>query len=738
MITGKNTAKNFILAAVLAPLAAAPLTFAAQSKEMTAKDLAGVVDMGTGRASFSLSPDRKYVAYAEYAPDIGNDTIRTVWVIAPLSGRGKPVRIDPKSEVILNYRQRSQPNGALPNLEARWSPDGEWIAYPVKTDGVIQLFRTRRDGSQTEQLTEGRKSLLSSDVNRTTFLWSDDGSKLYYQLGRDWAVTEAMLAREERRGFYFDPETPTRTGDPTLQRCGGTRHGTHSTPPFNCEIDYRVIEFDKGGKSRTLTEEEKTSYIQALEEKGVFGGYAFLEEGDRTRIAKGGNLTAWVQNADPAVYTGLNPRVRLAAAFDGEAPVICSHDPCEGTFYGTPTGFAIMGDEVVFHANEGHQNSTASIYGWSPRTNRLRNIVRTEDRFLGCQGAGKEYVCFSESWTTPRKLIAIDARTGKRRVIADANPQFRDFKTTKVEKIEFEDDFGNPAVGHLVYPKGYKRNQRYPLVIAQYRSRGFLRGGTGNEVPIHPLAAEGFFVLSFSRPEDTINDKARDSFEAETQQMEDFYEREMALTALHNVIDLLEKRRLIDPARIGVTGYSDGAETVGYALVNSGRFSVAATSGGFVHPVWYVSSGSAGKKRWERWFGNPLKDDSKWNRYAPGNRSERVAAPLLINVSSEELGGWRYSYNAMDMAGAPIEMHVFPEGYHTKWRPAQRYNIYRRNIQWMKFWLQGETTDDPVNPEQYDRWAKLCAKHVENLKASDNPKLRARGGRQRCVNASVD
>lgn len=78
-------------------------------------------------------------------------------------------------------------------------------------------------------------------------------------------------------------------------------------------------------------------------------------------------------------------------------------------------------------------------------------------------------------------------------------------------------------------------------------------------------------------------------------------------------------------------------------------------------------------------------------------------------------------------------MRLFPDGYHYIWRPAQRYNLYRRNIQWMKFWLQGEAVDDPVNPEQYERWAKLCTQHVENLKASDDPKLRARAKQQRCM-----
>src|SRR3546814_9514621 len=53
-----------------------------------------------------------------------------------------------------------------------------------------------------------------------------------------------------------------------------------------------------------------------------------------------------------------------------------------------------------------------------------------------------------------------------------------------------------PWYGDLIYPVGYQRGTRYPMVVVQYRTRGFLRGGTGDEVPIQTLADQGFLVLS--------------------------------------------------------------------------------------------------------------------------------------------------------------------------------------------------------------------------------------------------
>src|SRR3546814_3563140 len=53
-----------------------------------------------------------------------------------------------------------------------------------------------------------------------------------------------------------------------------------------------------------------------------------------------------------------------------------------------------------------------------------------------------------------------------------------------------------PFYGDLVYPVGYEPGRRYPMVIVQYRTKGFLRGGIGDEVPIPTLAVRGYFILS--------------------------------------------------------------------------------------------------------------------------------------------------------------------------------------------------------------------------------------------------
>jgi hypothetical protein len=40
-------------------------------------------------------------------------------------------------------------------------------------------------------------------------------------------------------------------------------------------------------------------------------------------------------------------------------------------------------------------------------------------------------------------------------------------------------------------------------------------------------------------------------------------------------------------------------------------------------------------------------------------------------------------------------------------RPAARYSIYQRNIDWLRFWLQDVVDPAPEKKEQYQRWAVM-------------------------------
>jgi hypothetical protein len=94
-----------------------------------------------------------------------------------------------------------------------------------------------------------------------------------------------------------------------------------------------------------------------------------------------------------------------------------------------------------------------------------------------------------------------------------------------------------------------------PLVIVQYDSRGFLRGGTGDEYPIQAMAAQGFAVLSFNRPMwyGSLH-KPKDQIEALKASINGWADRRSNLSSLKVIIDKLVNEGLVDANRVAITG----------------------------------------------------------------------------------------------------------------------------------------------------------------------------------------
>ena len=62
---------------------------------------------------------------------------------------------------------------------ARWSPDGEWLAWRWDDGGLVQLWACRSDGSQMGQVSTGERSVGAFD-------WAPDGRLTYAQDGDIW------------------------------------------------------------------------------------------------------------------------------------------------------------------------------------------------------------------------------------------------------------------------------------------------------------------------------------------------------------------------------------------------------------------------------------------------------------------------------------------------------------------------------------------------------------------------
>ena len=587
-------------------------------------------------------------------------------------------------------------NGARLTMDAQWSPDSQWVAYRFKGDGAIQLWRSSRNGHVQEQLTQNAANVVN-------FKWSTDGSKLFYEVGRSRNATRKALREESERGYRFDDRFFVANSTAPLYA------DAESADAFAPEHIAGLWVYDFQIKEeRPASSEDKHAYDALVTDVSTTPG----NRGVREVVAyHDPPAVAWLENEDPTKYTGFRPPLRLHAITLSGDEVRCSANQCVGWLQ-APT-WDVSGEEVFFTRREGINGLRTGVYAWRPETDALRTVLQTDDLIEDCQAIINQLVCLHESPTTPRKIVAINTADGSVDTIYDPNPAFAELTLSRVEKLEWQAGLGAYAAGHLVYPLGYVSGQRYPLVIVQYRSRGFLRGGVGEEYAIHPLAANDFFVLSFDRPEKTAaNQTISDPYERERADWgEDLWERESALSALEIMVDRLDKRGLIDRERVGITGLSDGVETLWYAMIHSDYFAVASASSGGWSPSWYYLLNATGRenylKRGAELWPPGTGGDERWRRISPEFHADRIEIPILVQVADTELVVSAATIGALMDAGRPIETFVFPNEYHVKWQPKHKLAVYERGIDWFNFWLRGVQDTNPSKSLQYQRWHQL-------------------------------
>lgn len=656
-------------------------------RAVTTRDLALLRDVGhpdadTDEASpLGVSPDGRHIAFVinRNEPD-GNRVCRAL-VVIDRTGKQSPRLIDRGGELPQLkdiYRGMYVTTGFPALAVPAWSPDGRWIAYLKRIRGRTQVWRVQADGQAAAVVTRS-----SSDVEAVA--WSSDGRRILFVNRPGVPAGEARLDAEALTGYHYDHRV-------VLDVDSRPNLPADTVPLVAWSIDPqsgRVVPADPNEQSRLGPHTEDYS-------------------SNRSRGVAVPGREAWTTK------TGDNPLgpLRLWTRIAGREAVACALPECTGAIlnlWWEPDG------ALLWFRREGWNRETIALYRWRPGAAVARAVVKTTDALTGCLLSSGELLCGRENAVTPRRLVAIDTSSGKSRLLFDPNPEFGQLVLGQVKRLHWRNDRGLPVWGDLVVPPGYDGKAKLPLVAVVYYSRGFLRGGVGDEYPIFPLAARGFAVLSIQRPPHVASTLSgiRSYDDVNGAGRKDWAERRSILSAVMTGIDLVIARGVADPTKLGITGLSDGATNAIFAMIHTRRFAAAVISSCCDGPLSNLAIGGTAWADWNhRVMGYPLtiaNDRAFWKPFALALNATEVSTPLLMQLADREALLALEAYAALREARKPIDLFIFPDEYHYKWQPAHRLAIYDRNIDWFAFWLQGRRNQDPAKREQSERWEQMRA-----------------------------
>ena len=643
------------------------------SEELVALRDIGPADAEQGADLFALSPDGSRIAYQLVRADAAANRHCIGMFVSDIRPGAAAVQVDEGGELIRTRtiigRLDAGPSGSARPISPIWAPDGQSFAFLKQVEGVVRIWRAFIDGRPSVPLSPGE-----DDIER--FAFSADGRRLIYSASADMLAARDEIDREGLTGFRYDDRFyPIAGNRPNPAVAGRLRH----------------VSLD----------------IASGAERPASDGEVARLEADQTSLqAAGGRRALLERNEDQSLL----PKMRPAIVDPSGKRTVCMASACQGV--GQLLGWTRDMRGLLFTRREGWADEQTAVYEWRQGQTTPRRLYATIDALFGCRVANDRLICARETAQTPRHVASIDLKRRTVSVLVDPNPEMAAYSLGRVERWHFRSLSGVAAWTDIVYPVGYWPGARYPAVIIQYSSRGFLRGGTGNEFPIQPFANAGYVVISLQRPSGiALAGGARNAAEAERLLLQDFTDRRNVLSVLDAAIDRLVARGGVDPARVGITGLSDGSSTVQFAALNSKRFAAGAVSG----CCWGRSQDFLLGERVSEAFANAgwprLADHGSaiWDRMSFAQNAHRVAFPMLFQAADREYLTALESFTALRAAQVPADLYVFPDEHHIKWQPAHKLAVFKRNIQWFDFWLRDLKAVDPMGKLQYDDWGAMSS-----------------------------
>lgn len=604
----------------------------------TLNDIGGMADKV---APFSLSPDKSRLAVVVRTAHPENNSYRQEMVVVDIRSGIAGLRVGLDGDSVLQLNADGQPIGTLETIIPQWSLDGERLYYRTASDGVAQIMELYVKKGTTRQISQIPAGVAGFKV-------LPDGEHLHVR--------------------YFDPESDTKDYDTESRQ--GYRYDERWTPT----VSNRPLPAPARTKTALVAVDTGNSVPSEGEGEGA--------QVDQLRSAVSTYGRALIEAVNPEL---LNSPVHVSVRTADGRKITCPDSACsdaDAIWWGSEAS------TLLIKRRNGWAKSVTEIVAWKPEKQKARILLDTEDRVSGCEIGKVDIICAIDGSAQPRRLVALNQKTGASRILFDPNPNWHKMKIGPIRRLHWKNELGLEVIGDLVLPSNYSDRQKLPLVVVGYNTIGFLRGGTGDLVPILPLAGQGFAVLNIQSPMDVgLLAPVRNWDEATRAHFHDWADRRSASDAIVKGIELALQTGLIDPESIGITGFSNGSENARFAIMQHPElFKAAALFTCCDDPVSSrIALGPSLADRRKKWGYPALKLDAPVTPVWPfATQARRIDVPLLLQLADREYLLALETFSAFSEAGKCVEMYVFPNEYHVLWQPAHRRAAYQRTADWFR------------------------------------------------------
>ena len=628
------------------------------------------------------------------------------------------------------------------------SPEGEWVAYVVRTSDVEKdeitgdIWMTSWDGQQTLQLTH-------ADSSESLPRFSPDGKYLAFLASREsddegegdeksqvWLLAraggEARKLTDYAGGvedYAWAPDSrrlAVIASDPDPDEVPPDAEGKEKTPK-PIVVDRYQFKEDEAGYLRRLRDH---LYLFDLET----GASQLLTPGDFDEAlpswSPDGSLIAFFSKRDGDPDRNDNQDLYLIEPKAGATPRKLTTFPGDDGM-GTPASFSPDGKSIAYLRGtapeytfyDQGQLAVIPVAGGEPRLvlgdldravwnpqwsadgnsitflledDRNQVVARVAvsggpvERLAPGQGVVRElHVSAGRTavvMTTPEAPAEVMALEGNslRPLSAQNEKLLAGIELGALEGIEFASRDGTDVHGILVKPPGYQAGRRYPT-IAYIHGGPVGQDGFEFDSVWQILAAQGYVVVAPNyRGSSGRGFSYTKAIEADWGHLE--------VQDVLATIDHVVAAGIADPDRLGIGGWSYGGMTTNYTIATDTRFK-AAVSGAGISNILAGYGTDQYVRQYENEIGLPWEHLERYLHVSfPFFHADRIRTPTLFLCGEKDFNvpllNSEQMYQALKSLGLDTQLVIYPGQYHGLTKPSYQRDRLERYVAWFDRFLK--------------------------------------------------
>ena len=618
----------------------------------------------------AIAPDGRTVAYQVVTPDWSQDGFTVqLWVVAA-DGSGR----------------RQVTNGAASSRSARWSPDGQRLAFLSSRGSGTQVYLMRMPDGPPVQLTR-------ADNGVDDFRWSPDGRQIAFLSG-----TRVAQADSEPKEFHVVGNDETWSAAlwtvPVPTELSGPQDGTRLTDPTSIVADDIVwspdskrIAFNASPVGVEFAFNENDIYIVDVGSKSV---RRIVETPGRPEFwpiwSPDGRQVAYrTYVTEPGQEYGPHSMgsVAVVSADGGSSRVLT-----EG-FDEQATAVAWTTDGIWF---TGRIRTFQHLFLLDPATREFRRVTGplesnsyafsfTSDgrnvAFVGSDAAHYQEVFVSPvtPTLTPRRLTRM-------------GDQLAAWTVATRELVSWTSKDGTPIEGVLIKPPRFDASRQYPLVV-------IVHGGPQDQDQAtitrdYPYMAElyaqqGFLVL---RP----NYRGSIGYGKKFREALSGHLGEPEYQDIVTGVDYLVRQGWADSSRVGIMGWSHGGYLAAFSALYGHRFTAASVGAGVSDLRIFYTLGAGSSVKPTSATPAPWDEVEYYHKASPLTYVKGAQTPTLIQHGERDntapIAGAQELYRALKDQGVTTRMIVYRGAGHLPNGLKQFEDVSTHNLEWFVKYLR--------------------------------------------------